>query len=89
MTKGRPLVLVLCLAGACLDTHDASLGEQDEHAPASPADDGGAADAGSHPLDAGGDALEHTDAHIEDDDSDEERDAGTSLLCRLEPWHCT
>jgi hypothetical protein len=86
--KSHPLVLVLFLAGACLDTHDASLGAQGEPAPASPVD-GGAADADSLPLDAGGDVIEHTDADVEDDDADEERDADTSLLCRLEPWHCT
>jgi hypothetical protein len=91
VTKRHLLVLALCLAGACLDTHDASLGEQSERAPASPADGGAAADAGSPLREAGPDALEHADADadVEEEDEEDERDAGTSTLCRLEPWHCT
>jgi hypothetical protein len=80
----HPLLLMLALTAGCLDTHDASLGEQETGDEVESAPDGSTGDAGQPAPDAGRDA--EPDA---DDGEEEEDDAGTSLLCRLEPWHCT
>lgn len=81
------MLVVLCLVSGCLDTHDASLGEQAEdreaaeHAP----------EAGQPTEDAGrslSDAGPNTQRDAESEDDPEHADAATSLLCRLEPWHC-
>ena len=83
-TRARGLVLVLCFAVGCFDTQDASLGDVERKTVAT-------ADAG---RDAG--SVAHPDAGVEDDpngeaddDGGEKEDAATSLLCLLEPWHCT
>ena len=81
------LLLVLFTVMGCLDTHEASLGEQeaDGRAPEAgrPTEDGGP------PLSDGGPAARRDGGVDADDDDDSEHaDAATSLLCRLEPWHC-
>jgi hypothetical protein len=88
MAAKLALLFVLGLASGCLDTQDASLGEQEEErSQVDAASDAAEDDAGPSALDGGSDVP--VDAELDAESEEEEtRDAATSLLCRLEPWHC-
>lgn len=78
------------LAAGCLDTHDASLGEQQRTDPPGTALDGGGPEgADAAPPEEAPDA--EPDAAFDGGEGAHEEggDASSSSLCRREPWHCT